>query len=57
MTSKPVAVKDIWGLYGKDKKSNAMSLAIHATVMILLFTVASSKAVQQKAKQAVTSIT
>jgi protein TonB len=48
VTSKPVAVKDIWGLYGKDKKSNLMSLAIHASVVVLLFTVASSKAVQQK---------
>jgi len=56
VTSKPVAVKDIWGLYGKDKKSNVMSLAIHATVITLLFTVFSSKAVQNTVKQAVTSI-
>src|ERR1700736_3209040 len=53
VTSKPVAVKDIWGLYGKDKKSNLMSLAIHASVVVLLFTVASSKAVQQKAREVV----
>lgn len=46
LTSKPVAVKDIWGLYGKDKKSNLMSLAIHVSVVVLLFTAASSKAVQ-----------
>ena len=45
VTSKPVAVRDIWGLYGKDKKSNLFSLAIHGTVVVLLFTVASSKAV------------
>jgi TonB family protein len=51
VTSKPVAVKEIWGLYGRDKKSNAMSLGIHATVVVLLFTVASSTAVQQKAKE------
>src|SRR6185295_14978873 len=56
VTSKPVAVKDIWGLYGKDKRSNMMSLAIHTTVAILLFTVASSRAVQQKAKEAFTSL-
>jgi periplasmic protein TonB len=56
VTSKPVAVKEIWGLYGRDKKSNAMSLAIHATVVVLLFTVASSKAVQQKAKEVMTLI-
>ena len=53
VTSKPVAVKEIWGLYGKDKKSNLMSLAIHVSVAILLFTVASSKAVQQKAREVV----
>jgi len=56
VTSKPVAVKDIWGLYGKDKKSNVMSLAIHATVITLLFTVFSSKAVQNTAKNLVTTI-
>jgi len=53
VTSKPVAVRDIWGLYGKDKKSNLFSLAIHGTVVILLFTVASSKAVQQKVREVV----
>jgi len=50
VTSKPIAVKDIWGLYGKDKRSNMMSLAIHGTAVLLLFTVASSKTVQMKAK-------
>jgi TonB family protein len=33
-----------------------MSLAIHTTVVVLLFTVASSKAVQQKAKEVMTLI-
>ena len=56
VTSKPVAVKEIWGLYGKDKRSNLMSLAIHTTVVALLFTVASSKAVQQKAKEVMTLV-
>jgi protein TonB len=56
VTSKPVAVKEIWGLYGKDKKSNLMSLAIHASVVVLLFTVASSKAVQNTAKQVVSLV-
>ena len=46
VTSKPVAVKDIWGLYGRDKRSGPLSLGIHAAVIVLLFTVASSKAVQ-----------
>ena len=56
VTCKPIAVKEIWGLYNKDKKSNLMSLAIHASVVILLFTAASSKAVQSTAKRAVSLI-
>jgi TonB family protein len=55
VTSKPIAVKDIWGLYGRKKQSGAYSLLIHLTVIVLLFTVLSSKAVQQAAKE-VTSI-
>jgi protein TonB len=51
VTSKPVQVRDIWGLYGRDKRSGPMSLAIHATVVTLLFTVASSKTVQDKVKE------
>src|SRR5215217_4186029 len=54
VTSKPVAVKDIWGLYGHKKESGLMSLAIHSTVVVLLFTVLSNhKAIQQKMKEAV----
>jgi protein TonB len=55
VTSKPIAVKDIWGLYGRKKQSGAYSLAIHVTVIVLLFTLASTKAVQQAAKD-VTSL-
>src|SRR5215467_1058716 len=53
VTSKPVAVKDIWGLYGNKKESGLMSLAVHAGVVVLLFTLGTSKAVQQKVKEAV----
>ncbi len=56
VTSKPVAVKDIWGLYGKDKKSNLYSVTAHVAVVALLFTVASSKAVRDKAKEITTLI-
>ncbi|MFN7994787.1 MAG: energy transducer TonB [Bryobacteraceae bacterium] len=56
VTSKPVAVKDIWGLYGKKKQSSAYSLGIHIAVIVLLFTVASSKAVQKAAKDMVTPL-
>ena len=53
LTSKPVAVKDIWGLYGNKKSSFMMSTGFQVVVAILLFTVASSKAVQEKAKEIV----
>src|SRR5438876_5537884 len=53
LTSKPVAVKDIWGLYGRKKESGLMSLAVHSLVVMLLFTVLSNKAVQVKMKEAV----
>jgi periplasmic protein TonB len=56
VTSKPVAVKDIWGQYGQKKESGVYSLAIHATVILVLFTVLSSKAVQQAAKSIATTL-
>src|SRR6266478_2620482 len=52
VTSKPVAVKDIWGLYGRKKESGLMSLAVHSFVVVMLFTVLSNKAVQTKMKEA-----
>src|SRR5215831_1455991 len=53
VTSQPVAVKDIWGLYGRQKRSWAMSMGFQSAVVVLLFTVASSKTVQEKAKEIV----
>jgi TonB family protein len=53
VTSKPVAVKDIWGLYGRQKKSWAYSTTFQVAVVVLLFTVASSKTVQNAVKEAV----
>jgi TonB family protein len=53
VTSKPVAVKDIWGLYGRQKKSWMFSTGFQATVVALLLTVFSSKAVQEKMKEVV----
>ena len=41
LTSQPIAVKSIWGMYERDKRSNWMSLAIHASVAVLLLTVLS----------------
>src|SRR5947207_14646403 len=53
VTSRPVPVKDIWGLYGRKKESGLMSLAVHGCVVLLLFTVLSNKTVQMKMKEAV----
>jgi periplasmic protein TonB len=35
-TSRPVAVKEIWGMYARDSRSRYMSLGIHAAVFALL---------------------
>src|SRR6266571_1198896 len=51
VTSQPVAVKDIWGLYGRQKKSFMMSTAFQVAIVVLVFTLASSKAVQDKVKE------
>src|SRR5581483_6049599 len=56
VTSKPVAVKDIWGLYGRQKKSFAMSMSFQIGVVVLLFTVLSAKPVQEKIKQVATLV-
>jgi len=51
LTSKPVAVKDIWGLYGRQPKSFMMSTGFQIGVVALLFTVFSTKVVQEQVKQ------
>lgn len=56
VTSKPVAVKDIWGLYGRNKRSGVMSIAIHAGFIVLLFTVASSRTVQNVVARNITPV-
>jgi periplasmic protein TonB len=48
ITSKPVLVRNIWGQYGRQKKSWGMSLALQSAAVLLLFTVASTKIVQEK---------
>ncbi|MBZ5728392.1 MAG: energy transducer TonB [Acidobacteriia bacterium] len=57
LTSKPVAVKDIWGLYGRQKKSFMMSTGFQVTVVVLLFTIFSAKAVQEKVREAMVIFT
>jgi protein TonB len=53
ITSKPVAVKSIWGLYGSDPKSKYISIAFHVTAFTLLMIGFTNKAVQQKIKETV----
>lgn len=53
VTSKPVAVKDIWGLYGNQRKSFAMSFGFQIGLVILLVFALSTKPVQKVVKQTV----
>ncbi|MDR3700552.1 MAG: energy transducer TonB [Candidatus Sulfopaludibacter sp.] len=48
ITSKPVLVRDIWGQYGRQKRSWVMSVGLQSAAVLLLFTVASTRVVQQK---------
>jgi periplasmic protein TonB len=52
VTSKPVVVREIWGQYGRQKKSWAMSMGFQTVVVVLLFTVLSSKPVRNMVKHA-----
>jgi len=51
VTSKPVAVKDIWGLYGNQKKSFMMSFGFQICLVLLVFIALSTKPVQKAVKQ------
>jgi len=52
LTSKPVAVKDIWGFYGgQEKRAGMTSFLIHVAVVALLFLLGTNKVVQQVVKQ------
>jgi protein TonB len=56
VTSKPVAVKEIWGLYGRQKKSFLMSTAFQVAVVTLIVLASMTKPVQDAAKQVATLI-
>jgi TonB family protein len=56
LTSKPVKVQDIWGLYGYNKRSWLSSVVLHVSIVILAFTLAANKTVQQAVKNTVTLI-
>jgi periplasmic protein TonB len=52
VTSKPAPVKDIWGLYGRQRKSWLYSTGFQVLVVVLLFTLGATKPVQNAIKQA-----
>jgi len=54
ITSKPVLVRDIWGQYGRQKKSWAMSLALQSAAVLVLFTAASSRIAPRQTARLVT---
>jgi periplasmic protein TonB len=56
VTSKPVAVKDIWGHYGRSKRSGVASVAIHVAAVTVLFAAASNEAVQDAVVRTVTPV-
>jgi protein TonB len=51
VTSRPVAVKSIWGLYDKDPRSRYISVGVHVAVFALLWFGFTSPAVQKMIKQ------
>jgi len=52
VTSKPVAVREIWGFYGgQEKRAGVSSMLIHAAAIGLLLLLGTNKAVQQVVKQ------
>src|SRR5687768_3788670 len=56
VTSKPVAVKDIWGASSNKGKAGTTSLIVHICGIALLLALGTSKAVQEAAKEAVTLV-
>ena len=48
ITSKPVLVRNIWGQYGRQKKSWVMSVAVQSAVVVLVFTAALTPTVRQR---------
>jgi TonB family protein len=56
VTSKPVAVKDIWGLYGNQKKSFMMSFGFQIALVVLVVLALSTKPVQKVVKQTVAMV-
>jgi protein TonB len=51
VTSRPVAVKEIWGLYARDSRSRYISVGIHAAVFSLMMFGFTSPTVQKAIRQ------
>lgn len=56
VTSKPVPVHDIWGLYPTKRKSMLYSVALQCAVVTLVFSASFNKTVQDHIKQTVSLI-
>lgn len=56
LTSKPVAVRDIWGRDTARRRSQGMSVLIHILIVILAVTLGTNKRVQDAMKNTVTLI-
>jgi periplasmic protein TonB len=48
VTSKPVLVRDIWGQYGRQKKSWVMSVALQSAAVVLLLAMAATRVAPHK---------
>ena len=53
ITSKPVAVKDIWGTESHGKSSGLISMVIHGLFIAALLLIGTNKTIQQKVKDMV----
>jgi protein TonB len=57
VTSKPVAVKSIWGFTGgQGSRAGASSMVIHASVVALMFALSTNEMVQQKMRETITLV-
>jgi TonB family protein len=53
VTSKPIPVKDIWGLYGRKKQSFMMSTGFQVGIVVLVLVLTQSKTVQKAVQKTV----
>lgn len=56
LTSKPVAVKDIWGDSGNKRYAGLTSMLVHGCGIVLLLAIGTNKQVQQTVKETVTLV-